>query len=173
MRLTKLTLVLLCSGLSLSCAVAGKAEELIGKVSAKVDQLSPVVTQAVDTAKSALAAAEQAKAQAQAAADKAFADLAVKGAPLDSAASLAKWAVQNPVEAGGSGTALLTALAALAVGYKRKKEEADKKGDALAVVTQAVESLDANAKNTLKDLVKSNGGDHPDIKAAIAEAKAS
>lgn len=156
MKWTLLTLTLLFCG----CAAVNKAEALIGKVSAQVDAIKPKVDLA-------LATASEAKAKAEKTADEALATLAAKGAPVDGSASeLVAWAAKNPVEAAGVPGALLTAIAALAVGYKRKK-------DALGVVAKGVEDAPDDAKALVKHAIAAAGGSDKTIRATIRAAKQS
>lgn len=147
-----LTLSLLCCG----CGTIQKGEELIGKLSAKVDQLSPIVNATV----TGLA---EVKAKVEKDRDDAFAKIEALGAPTDSAASLLKWAADNPVTATGSGGSILTALGWLALGYKRKKA-------ALAVVVNGVENAPLEHSAAVKAAVKAEGGAmfDKDIQGALA-----
>lgn len=161
MRPTILLLALLCCG----CSTVSKAEALIGSLASKVDELGPAVTTAAATAKAASEGVAALRAKSEAAAEKALADLAAKGAPVDgSAGDLAKWTASNPVEAVGSGGALLTALAALAAGYRRKAR-------ALAVVVKGVEDAPPEAREATKAAIRGAGGDA--VRDVIRAAKRS
>jgi hypothetical protein len=147
MKSMTLMLVLLTCG----CSAISKTEALIGKVSEKADH--------------AITIAKEAKAGAEAAADEAFAKLEAKGAPVDGSASdLGDWAIKNPLEAASVPGALLTALAALAVGYRRKKA-------ALVAVVKGVEDASDDAKANVKAAVADAGGSDPTIRATIAAIK--
>lgn len=151
MKKTLTMLALLCCG----CSTLNKAEELIGKVSDKVDKLGPKVEAAAAMAGSAIETAKAAKAQAEAKADEAMNTLAAKGAPVDgSAGDLLKWAAANPGDAAQNGGLLATALAALLLGYKRKKAMT-----ALAAVVKGVEDTDDDVKDKVKASIKEAGGD--------------
>jgi len=152
MKKTLTTLALLCC---VSCTAVNKAEELIGKVSAQVDNLKPKVEAAAALANTAVETAKAAKAQAEAKADEALNGLAAKGAPVDgSAGDLLKWAAANPGDAAQNGGLLATALAALLLGYKRKKAMT-----ALAAVVKGVEDSDDDVKEKVKASIKESGGD--------------
>lgn len=146
-----LMLALLCCG----CATVNKAEELIGKVSSKVDQLGPAVTAAAETAKTAIAVATEAKAKVEAKADTALNTLAERGAPVDgSAGDLMAWVAKHPIEAAKDPALVATALAALLMGYKRRKAV-----QALKAVVKGVEDAGDDAKAEVKAAIKDAGGD--------------
>lgn len=152
MKKTLTTLALLCC---VSCTAVNKAEELIGKVSAQVDNLKPKIEAASAMANTAIETAKAAKAQAEAKADEAMNTLAAKGAPVDgSAGDFLSWVGKNPLDAAKEPTLVATTLAAILLGYQRKKTK-----DALRAVVKGVEDSDDDVKDKVKASIKDAGGD--------------
>lgn len=164
MKKTLMMLALLCCA---SCTAVNKAEELIGKVSAQVDNLKPKIEAASAMANTAIETAKAAKAQVEAKADNALNTLETKGAPVDgSAGDLLKWAAANPGDAAQNGGLLATALAALMLGYKRKKAMT-----ALATVVKGVQDASPDAQANVKAAIKDAGGSESGVRELIRAVK--
>lgn len=158
-----LSTALLCC----ACSTVNKAEELIGKVSSKVDQLAPAVTAAAETAKAAIAVAQETKAKVEKQADDALNTLAAKGAPVDGkAGDLLRWLGENPMEAAKDPALVATALAALLMGYKRRKAIT-----ALKAVVKGVEDASPDAQANVKAAIKDAGGSLAGVRETIREIK--
>ena len=165
-----LSTALLCC----ACSTVNKAEEalsdakvLIGKVSSKVDQLAPAVTAAAETAKAAIAVAQETKAKVEAKADTALNTLGDKGAPVDGkAGDLLRWLGENSMEAAKDPALVATALAALLMGYKRRKAVA-----ALKAVVKGVEDASPDAQANVKAAIKDAGGSLAGVRDTIREIK--
>lgn len=156
---------LLCCVCSIGCRSLPSQEDLdrwklnvdkgLGAVAATVDTVKPI-------AESALAKVEALKLDV----DKATDELEAKGAPVEgSAGDLMKWAAQNPLTAAGSSGSLLTVLAGLMVGYRRKRK-------ALEIVVNAIEGQPEAVAAPVKEAVAATGGKAPSINAAIQSALA-
>lgn len=174
-RMIWLSTALLCCVCSMaSCRAVERADEalsdakvLIGKVSAKVDQLGPAVTAASETAKAAIAVAQETKAKLEAKADVALNTLAERGAPVDgTAGDLLKWVKDNPMQAAKDPALVATALAALLMGYKRRKALT-----ALAAVVKGVEDASPDAQANVKAAIKDAGGSASGVRELIREVK--
>lgn len=165
-----LSTALLCC----ACSTVNKAEEamsdakvLIGKVSSKVDQLAPAVTAAAETAKAAIAVAQETKAKVEKQADDALNTLAEKGAPVDGkAGDLLRWVGQNPLEAAKDPALVATALAALLMGYKRKKAIT-----ALKAVVKGVADTSEDAQAEVKANIADAGGNESGVRDLIRAIK--
>lgn len=164
MKKTLTTLALLCC---VSCTAVNKAEELIGKVSAQVDNLKPKIEAASAMANTAIETAKAAKAQAEAKADEAMNTLAAKGAPVDgSAGDFMSWVAKNPLDAAKDPTLVATTLAAILLGYQRKKAM-----KALATVVKGVQDASPDAQANVKAAIKDAGGSESGVRELIRAVK--
>lgn len=139
--------------------------KVVGAAAGAVDKAQEMAEKAMEKAE-AVQAAVDAKIEAS------FQELEAKGAPTGSSTELWDWVKSNPLEASGSLTAILTAFAALAAGYKRKDKKLATTQEALGTVARAVEDLPEDTKREVKNQVAQAGGDQPEIRATIRQAKA-
>lgn len=135
-----------------ACQTATKVGEAAGKISEKIDQIQAGVeagNKKTDEIRAALV-------------DRVKADHDLSPAEKD---DLLK-------EIGGApgGIMGLGALASLAYAYLKRKVAA-KAQKALGAVMAAESKLPEGSRETLRSAMKDLGGDHPDIKTTIAQAK--